>query len=243
MSRNQLAARAPSFEDLHPRLPRLCVIWTRLQSLTLDNVRTQTFSRAIPLPTLPPLPLARLRLPVPTGKGRPELAPLLAAASKSFRHLHLAGTIDRTNSMKDPLAPFASTIAIAPQLLTLVAISEDTIYSSILEEHWWPTLSALRDVQELRIGTIGYRLDEILPLLQRLQHLATLFISDKSPAYASARARHSRLTSTAVLDFIAEAPALQTLALPVQLRTIWTVEERAKVNKAAVRKGVSFAYE
>ncbi|ORY84164.1 hypothetical protein BCR35DRAFT_303250 [Leucosporidium creatinivorum] len=140
----------------------------------------------------------------------------------------------------DPIVP------VAPQLLSLVALSEASYFADVLlEEHWWPTFCALRDVQELQIGCVGYKLDEIFPLLQQLQHLTTLSISHLDPPspYPRNIPHFDKLTSATTLEFIAETPALRSLALPRQLRPIWTAEELAEVKAAAEEKGLCLRLE
>ncbi|ORY84177.1 hypothetical protein BCR35DRAFT_303263 [Leucosporidium creatinivorum] len=212
--------------------------WPQLQILTLDNIRTHNF-RQHALPSLPPLPLTRLQLPPPIDSGGSELAPLLSSAADTLRHLSFCHP---ANCYGIPATQrFAPVVAVAPQLLSLSGIGKS--YSSVFHasEDWWPTLLALRDVQELFIGTNGYKLDAILPLLQQLQRLAILNISDSNlntTDYSSFPLHE--ITSAAALDFIAEAPALQHLTLPHQLGKVWTKEELARVETSAEEKSVRF---
>ncbi|ORY84160.1 hypothetical protein BCR35DRAFT_62404 [Leucosporidium creatinivorum] len=214
--------------------------WPKLQTLTLKNVLLARLRDDEEPAPLSPLPLTRLEIPLS------EVALLLAPAPNTLRHLHFTSApIPRNSSTQAEGSnhPLASVTAIAPQLLSLVAVAKrkgDMSHHPELTDYWWPTLCALRDVRELRIGVIGYKLDAILTLLRPLKHLASLSISDPRQIWYDISPPLRLLTSAATLDFIDEAPALQNLTLPHQLGNVWTKEELARVETAAKQKGVRF---
>jgi hypothetical protein len=133
---------------------------------------------------------------------------------------------------------------VAPRLLSLEAVftvgsswrRNPVVYapSTFLST----TLAALRDVEEVSLGDLGYAVSEILPVLQPLLYLQILSIGH-SDLHAT-RGPFDQLTSKAVLAFLDGAVALEYLSLPRQLEEIWTKDEPECVRSAAKEVDVRF---
>lgn len=130
-------------------------------------------------------------------------------------------------------------LAVAPQLHSL-AVEVQTIYISA---PFYPPsaaldaiLVALRDVRHLRLGLHGYTLPTIFSLLQRLDHLSSLSITD--PELSICWDGYGGITRTAVDDFLLRSHSIRHLTLPEQLELLWPVEEKEKVQKTAHEQGV-----
>jgi len=135
---------------------------------------------------------------------------------------------------------------VAPQLATFEAVfdcydSYDIWTGSsrfVASDFLTSTLAALRDVQVLSLGILGFDFSATLRSLRSLLHLRSLFIGRS--AMAAATGPFHELTSTAAIDFIVSAVALESLTLPRQMKEVWTNNQLAQVEAAAQTRGIRF---
>lgn len=164
----------------------------------------------------------------------------LASNSSTLRHLDL-GAVNGIVWVMDCLTPtvMAPIAEIALQIHSLTAKTKHNpleLFSP--RQYLSSTLSRLKDIRTLELGVNGFDLATILPILQPLQHLETLSITEKgAPCFSDP---FSRLESQAAVDFLSSAPAIRFCTLPHQLVAFWLDDEIEDVETAAQKCGVVF---
>lgn len=185
------------------------------------------------------------------------LASLLPACKNSLRYLDLGVVANVPATVSElPMSAMQPVVDVAPQLLSLsvAAVCPSGRYewgtgtfsrtfspSVVQSDYLTATLSALRDIHTLTLGTCGYSHEELFPTLQALPYLATLTIRDHQKYHYDGHLR--RFKSAATIDFLLTAPALQYLTLPHQLSAVWTSDEIKNVEATAEQCGVWFDLE
>lgn len=98
----------------------------------------------------------------------------------------------------------------------------------------------LKDVRLLELGVNGFDLATILPLLQPLQHLESLSISENAVLHNYQP--FDEITSQAAIDFLGASPSIRFLRLPHQLKHYWANAEVLNVRNAAEERRVDFNF-
>lgn len=216
--------------------------WPDLTTLLLPKVDVSDYA-SDPTPTLEAATtsLQELYLPLRWGDCSQALNALLKAGKSTLRHLDFGSPSVTADALAQvPPETMSSLETVAPQLLSLEAVftcwRNRVAYapSNFLST----TLAALRDVEEVSLGDLGYAVSEILPVLQPLHNLQVLSIG-QSNLHAT-HGPFDQLTSKAVLAFLDGAVALEYLSLPRQLEEIWTKDELKRVRAAAKEVDVRF---
>lgn len=96
----------------------------KLQTLEFRGIITRVFEDQ-QFPTLPSLPLTRLRLPLFLHFPDEVLAPILASSSTTIRHLQLDHKFPFVVMEPSDVPPnLAPVVPVAPHLLTFSAVSD-----------------------------------------------------------------------------------------------------------------------
>lgn len=219
--------------------------WPNLSKLLLPSAHLGHYGSALEQPVeMMTTSLHELYLPLDSARCSSALTALLKSGQSTLRHLDFGSpgmTADEVAQVPSETTSLLETLA--PQLVSLEAVfafgssiwrpppyAPPTFLSSILQ--------ALRDVEEVALGDLGYSISGILPLLQPLPHLQVLSIGQSQ--LGAADGPFDQLTSQAAIDFLEGAAVLEYLSLPRQLQELWTKAELKRVKATAKECNVRF---